>query len=132
MVNWRNVEAGERYSRYDVMIERFRRALADVSAFVKDEQLAQIGITQAELSYINHVAAPATENGVGLEELLRGWPGTPPKSPRAARAGAAPAELRRAGRRASTRSYVRLGRANDARQWRAASADDVERTRCTS
>lgn len=77
VVNWRNVEAGERYPRYDVMIERFQRAFADLSAFVKDEQLGQIGITQAELSYINDVGAPATEDGVGLEKLLRGWPGTP-------------------------------------------------------
>lgn len=76
VVNWRDVEAGESYPRYDVMIERFDRALADLSAFVDEEQLGQVVITQAELNYINDMGAPDND-GVGLDKLLRGWPGTP-------------------------------------------------------
>ena len=77
VVNWRDVEMGERYPRYDAMVERFQRAVNDLSGFVKEEQLGQIEITQAELSYINDVGAPAAEDDVGLEKLLRGWRGTP-------------------------------------------------------
>jgi uncharacterized protein (TIGR04255 family) len=77
VVNWREVETGEPYPRYDAMVERFQRAMNDLSGFVEEEQLGHIGITQAELNYINHVEPPTAGDESRLGELLRGWPGTP-------------------------------------------------------
>lgn len=77
VVNWREVETGEPYPRYDAMVERVQRAVNDLTEFVEEEQLGHIEITQAELNYINHVESPTPEDDVRLEKLLRGWPGTP-------------------------------------------------------
>jgi len=77
VVNWREVETGEPYPRYDAMVERFQRAMNDLNAFVDDDQLGHIAITQVELSYINHVEPPPSGDEARVGELLRGWPGTP-------------------------------------------------------
>jgi uncharacterized protein (TIGR04255 family) len=77
VVNWRRVDGGEPYPRYETMVERFDRALNELIRFVDEEELGQIEIVQAELDYINDVGASGAEHGVVLEKLLRGWHGTP-------------------------------------------------------
>ena len=75
-VNWRTGgDPPVAYPRYDHMRNLFVRASSDLAEFVAEEQLGNLEITQAELSYINAIETTPDELG-RVDRFFRGWSGT--------------------------------------------------------
>lgn len=71
-VNWRKATGDSTYPRYRHVRNVFEHRFRDLEAFVADNQLGDIGITQAEVSYVNAVDADGDQLG-RLDRLLRNW-----------------------------------------------------------
>jgi hypothetical protein len=55
--NWREVASGERYPRYERLLESFLNELSIFCAFVDREGLGELAINQCEITYVNHIMA---------------------------------------------------------------------------
>lgn len=60
--NWRKVETGGDYPRFERMLETFELGLETFADVVSKEQLGGVVPNQCEVSYINHISVPADGN----------------------------------------------------------------------
>jgi len=74
LFNWRSGDQSATYPRYDYMRRTFAQRFADLVQFVADEQLGEMSVVQAELSYINVIDVGPDDLG-RMDSFLRGWPG---------------------------------------------------------
>jgi uncharacterized protein (TIGR04255 family) len=64
--NWRKVETGGEYPRFERMLETFEQGLEMFSDVVSKEQLGEVVPNQCEVSYINQILVPADGNLYGV------------------------------------------------------------------
>jgi uncharacterized protein (TIGR04255 family) len=74
LVNWRAGDPPVAYPRYGHMRSTFAQRFTDLMQFVNDEQMGEIGVVQAELSYINVIDVEPGELG-RIDRFLEGWSG---------------------------------------------------------
>ena len=74
LVNWREGEGPSEYPRYAHMRETFINRFNDLDRFVTEENLGELEITQAELTYINVIEVKRDEVG-RIDRFLKGWSG---------------------------------------------------------
>ena len=55
MHNWRKVEEGDSYPRYEHVRQQFSNGLRDFCDFLEEETLGEFRPNQCEISYINHI-----------------------------------------------------------------------------
>jgi uncharacterized protein (TIGR04255 family) len=55
LFNWREGRAKAKYPRFNWILARFRRHFAEFQRFATDHDLGDLSVTQAELTYINHI-----------------------------------------------------------------------------
>ncbi|MDP1858497.1 MAG: TIGR04255 family protein [Gemmatimonadaceae bacterium] len=53
--NWRKIDDGTEYPRYEQLKELFRAELAVFQSFLRDNDLGSVAPTQCELTYVNHL-----------------------------------------------------------------------------
>jgi uncharacterized protein (TIGR04255 family) len=75
LVNWRAGDALAEYPRYAHMRETFAHRFSDLAQFVGEQELGELEITQAELTYINAIETNREDLG-RIERFLKGWSGT--------------------------------------------------------
>ena len=74
--NWRKVQRGTEYPRYEAIRRNFFTELAEVQSFLEEENIGQIEPNQCEITYVNHVTLPNDEDiRVQPERALRLWSG---------------------------------------------------------
>lgn len=72
--NWRKVGEGDKYPHYEKIREAFREELLRFEAFVLREQIGDLRISQAEITYVNHILASEAWSRHGqLSKLLTHW-----------------------------------------------------------
>jgi uncharacterized protein (TIGR04255 family) len=76
-VNWRQAIPDAAYPRYPHVREVFERRFTDVLTFATERQLGDLGVTQAEVTYINAIEPDGDQLG-RLDRVLRNW--QPPTS----------------------------------------------------
>lgn len=69
IVNWRQLDTGAEYPRYPAIREALIEAYGLLSQYLEQEGLSSIQLDQAELTYVNHIAAG--ERGRNRESLGR-------------------------------------------------------------
>ena len=67
--NWRNAGGTAEYPRYPAVEEQFFTHLRKLVRFFEEHRVGDVGITQCEVTYINHIEPPP-ESGGGLHEIL--------------------------------------------------------------
>jgi uncharacterized protein (TIGR04255 family) len=75
IINWRTGDPPTKYPRYGYMRNAFTNRFRDLAEFATNENLGDIEVTQAELSYINVIEIPQDEVG-NVGRFLKGWSGT--------------------------------------------------------
>jgi uncharacterized protein (TIGR04255 family) len=75
VINWRAGASTAKYPRYKYMRQVFANRFGDLAEFAAEEDLGEIEVTQAELSYIN-VIELAREDIGNLGTFLKVWQGT--------------------------------------------------------
>ena len=53
--NWRRMQEGETYPRYETIIGNFKKTLSVFERFLEEENLGSINPERCELTYINHI-----------------------------------------------------------------------------
>jgi len=76
-VNWRQANPDTAYPRYPHVRDAFERRFGQLQAFITDRHLGELGVTQAEVTYINAIEPENHELG-RLDRVLRNW--QPPTS----------------------------------------------------
>jgi uncharacterized protein (TIGR04255 family) len=77
--NWQKREPSDSYPHYESVVERFKKHLEQVEAFLRDHGLAEIRPVQYEMTYINHLELTgplATIGGAGSVFPDFGWRNT--------------------------------------------------------
>jgi uncharacterized protein (TIGR04255 family) len=72
IVNWREGTPVEPYPRYGALRQQFEERITDLQQFLRDEDLGELDVTQAEVNYINGVKVGDRDQG-DLSPLLRHW-----------------------------------------------------------
>jgi len=67
LCNWRKMEEGGSYPRYDNIIKSFKKNLKLFKTFLKDEKFNQLKLTEYELSYINHI--PQSKGWESIDQI---------------------------------------------------------------
>jgi len=76
--NWRKLATDRKYPHYDQVRGDFVRQLEKFYGFLSDESLEEPDPDQVELTYVNHIPAEITKDGLSpLEHFLRLWAGIP-------------------------------------------------------
>jgi uncharacterized protein (TIGR04255 family) len=75
LINWRAMDGTATYPRYPRMRETFALRFGELAQFVAEEELGELEITQAELTYINVINVGRDELG-HIDRFLKGWSGT--------------------------------------------------------
>lgn len=75
IINWRAGDPPAVYPRYGHMRATFVRVCSDLAQFAADEELGDLEISQAELTYINVIETDRDNLG-RVETFLKGWAGT--------------------------------------------------------
>jgi len=76
-VNWRQIAEGP-YPRYPAVRADFEQRFQDLMSFVSDQAIAEVSVTQVEVTYINAIDAASGEMG-DLSRVLRHWQAPPPQ-----------------------------------------------------
>jgi uncharacterized protein (TIGR04255 family) len=76
LLNWRRGAQGAEYPHFEVVTSEFRRAYAELEAFVAENELGEIEPNQCEMTYINHLESivPGSDRP-DPASLLRLWAG---------------------------------------------------------
>jgi uncharacterized protein (TIGR04255 family) len=70
--NWRRMQEGEEYPRYETIIEDFKKYLLEFEIFLQEENLGSINPKRCELSYINHIPkGDGWESPIDLTNIFR-------------------------------------------------------------
>lgn len=67
--NWQNAGGATEYPRYPAVEEQFLKYLRILVQFFEDNNVGDVGTTQCEVTYINHIEPPPESDG-GLGEIL--------------------------------------------------------------
>ncbi len=70
--NWKRVEQGEDYPRYEAVIGMFRDRLSTFEQFISENALGEIKPQQYEITYVNHI--PQEEGWESFGELGKVFP----------------------------------------------------------
>ncbi len=74
--NWRKVESGNVYPRYEAIKRNFFKELAKVEDFLKKENIGRIEANQCEVTYVNHIVLRNDQDiRTQPEKVLRFWSG---------------------------------------------------------
>jgi len=77
--NWRQVQPGDTYPRYERVRDSFVQEVGVFQSFVNKEDLGELVINQCEVTYVNHiVAGEGWERPGQLGRILRQWCDLPP------------------------------------------------------
>ncbi|MFN0316576.1 MAG: TIGR04255 family protein [Burkholderiales bacterium] len=73
--NWRKHNTDEEYPRYEKVIKpAFERDVREFIAFIEEEKLGGISVTQCEVTYVNHiVAGEGWDNWGDIAEIFTFW-----------------------------------------------------------
>ncbi len=72
--NWRKVGRGTAYPRYERVRERFRDEVSKFEAFLGEEKLGELVVSQCEVTYVNHIErAGEWESHGEIEKVLKNW-----------------------------------------------------------
>ncbi len=76
ILNWRKLETGEPYPRYDTLRQTLVEELGRFQRFVEREGLGALRAVQGELTYVNHIdAREADGSRKPLSRIVRIWAG---------------------------------------------------------
>lgn len=68
--NWRKVGEGDKYPRFERMLETFESGFQKLEAFVSAEGLGTVEPNQAEVTYVNHIAVPLGHSSYEVFEQI--------------------------------------------------------------
>ena len=72
--NWRKVDRGQAYPRYEGIRDRFREEVSDFERFIDDEDMGALAVNQCELTYVNHIERSGTwEHHGQVERIFGNW-----------------------------------------------------------
>ena len=76
--NWRKVQVGDVYPRYEQIRDGFRDDLDALVAFASRERLGEVRPTQCEATYVNHIRAGAVwQSHSEVQRVVALWRGNP-------------------------------------------------------
>lgn len=74
VLNWRRLTPDSDYPRYETLLTEFAAAFERFCQFALDEQLGDVVLTQAEVTYVNEIQVGTGMASLGqLEQVLRVW-----------------------------------------------------------
>lgn len=82
VLNWRRINPGEPYPRYETLRDDFENLFSVYSDFLADQTLGVASIRQAEVNYVNKIELNASQQPHDLSDVLRTWrPSYGPEAP---------------------------------------------------
>jgi uncharacterized protein (TIGR04255 family) len=70
--NWRKTESEEEYPHYELIQEKFRKAISIFETFLRDNSLGELRPNQCEIAYINQIDLPDDMNPhENLQKIFR-------------------------------------------------------------